>query len=420
MTIQEQVIYVISNIFLIYVITRFLDVFLDKRKKNMKLFILTGIIFWLINSTCYIFFRKPAISLISSITGLFIVALFSYKDKMWKKLLAVFSVLVMTVMIEEVTGLITGYDQDNLSLLTHILTVLFIFLAQIIIEKVWDFKEKTDFPQSCYYCMLLPSVFSVVIIVLLLKIESEYRNTVFMSIVSVVILLLDILMLYFFDKIFSFYNEIWEKRFLEEKVEMYENQLDIIKQSREKEHALRHDLKNHLFLLAQYENSGKREEVLDYIEKMNQFMAVKEEIVNTGNEQADAILNYMLEKARKQGAELDIRVNIPKTEFLESFDLNVLLSNLLENATEALESCPKKILQFVMELDKGILYIKTGNSFDGQVRRDENRYITRKENKERHGTGLKNVQKVVEKYGGTIEFKQDDAMFYVEVILYMK
>lgn len=419
MTFWNNVLYVIINIFLVCAVTRFLDVFLDKSKKNLKRFILTGMLYWVLNSICHILYRKPALSLLSSILGLFIVAICSYKDKMWKKLLAVFSVLAISVMVEEIIGLVFNYEQSSMPFVVNILTTLFIFLAQIMIEKVWSFKEKVPLPKRYYYCMLLPASYSVVIIVLLVKIESEHQNTVSMFIVTCIMLVLDILMFYFFDKMFSFYNEIWEKRFLDEKIAMYENQLEIIRQSKEKEHALRHDLKNHLFLLSEYEKSGRSGEVLSYIEKMEQFMTVNDEIVNTGNEQVDIILNYMLKKVKKTGAELDVKVNIPKTEFCSVFDLNVLLTNLLENAIEALENCSKKSFQLIMELDRGILHIRIENSFDGKVKKEGNRYITRKENVYAHGMGLKNVQEVVEKYNGMLEITQEENIFLVNAILYV-
>lgn len=200
---------------------------------------------------------------------------------------------------------------------------------------------------------------------------------------------------------------------------MYENQLEIIKQSKEKEYALRHDLKNHLYLLSEYEKNGKSEEVLSYIEKMDQFMTVNEEFVNTGNEQVDIILNYMLKRIKETGAELDVKVNIPKTEFCSAFDLNVLLTNLLENAMEALEKCPEKFFKLIIELDRGILHIRIKNSFDGKVKKEGNRYITRKENKYTHGMGLKNVQEVIEKYAGAVEITQEENIFYVNAILFV-
>lgn len=364
---RDNLLYVIINIFLVCAVIRFLDVFLDKSKKNLKLFILTGIIFWILNSICYIFYRKPAVSLLSTILGLFIVAICAYKDAMWKKLLAVFSTLTISVTIEEVIAVITNYNRSSMPYVVNILTALIIFLAQIIIEKVWSFKEERPLPKKYYNYMLLPPFFSVIIIVLLVKIASEHQDIDYMLLVAFSVLVFNVLMLYFFDKMFLFYTEIWEKCLLDEKIAMYENQLEIIRQSKEREHALRHDLKNHLYLLSEYERSGKSEEVLSYIEKMNQFMTVDEELVNTGNEQVDIILNYMLKKVKETGAEPNVKVNIPKTEFCSAFDLNVLLTNLLENA------------------DRGILHIRIKNSFDGKVKKEGNRYITRKENTYVHG-----------------------------------
>lgn len=118
------------------------------------------------------------------------------------------------------------------------------------------------------------------------------------------IVLLNFLILYLYDRILASYEEKWEKRLLQQRISMYENQMEILKNSREKVYSLCHDMKNHTHFLAELIRGGKSKEALSYIENMTQSMIVEEQIVTTGNEQIDAILNYHLERARTAGAEL--------------------------------------------------------------------------------------------------------------------
>ena len=419
MTTFGTIFYLIQNLLCIYITNRAIDLFLGKNNKNIRLYYVAILVYWLENSLLYLIVGNDIVTLISSILGRMFMALVPYRAKIWKKLLAAFSVHAMVVMLEDLVWF-WGVVHFKCSILTAYLLVPLIFLiVEMIAEQCFVLKEQAPVPKGYCFSMLLIPVGSIVLTCILCETEEIYSDNISLALGIMIIVVMNALMIYFFDKVVSSFQEKWEKDLLEQKILMYENQMEIISQAREKERALRHDLKNHLHLLAEFEKNGKQEEALSYIEIMNQFVEVKKEIVSTGNERIDAILNYLLAKAQRLGADLDIKVNIPKTEFCYVFDLNVILSNLLENAIEAIEDCADKKLQFIMEYDKGILYIKVGNSYDGQVKKEGKRYLTRKADASVHGIGLRNVYEIAEKYEGTVETKPEENMFIVNIALYV-
>lgn len=234
-----------------------------------------------------------------------------------------------------------------------------------------------------------------------------------------IIFVINVLTFYLYDKVLESYHQQWEKKLLEEKVLMYENQFQVLQQSREKVRALRHDMKNHLRLLSEFSKTGKADEISSYIEGMEQFMIVEEEIVATGNESVDAILNYMLEKAKRAGADIDVKVSIPNTPICSSFDLNVLLGNLLDNAIEGVAGCREKKLYFAMKLERGVLHIAVENTFDGQLHMKQGQHRSGKKNDEHHGIGLQNVRSIVDKYGGQLKIEHKEGVFMVDAILFI-
>ena len=165
-------------------------------------------------------------------------------------------------------------------------------------------------------------------------------------------------------------------------------------------------------------------DIQDYIDHMEYFLHNPREIVSSGNVEIDSVLNYMLQRAKEELKTVTVKVILPE-EIKHSFDLNILLGNLLENAIEAAERTENKYLNVSITLQKGILRIRIDNSFvtestSYKEERDGSRILqTTKKRKELHGIGLKNVKKIVESYNGNMEIHMENDIFSVNIILYM-
>ena len=200
----------------------------------------------------------------------------------------------------------------------------------------------------------------------------------------------------------------------------YQNQLEVIMESRNRVRALRHDMKNHILALQVLVQRKEVEETNRYLDSMKNFMTNPEEYVKTGNDTVDSLLNYKIQKAKEVLNVVETKISIPEQLRLRSFDLNVLLGNLLDNAIDASMQTDDRKLKITIKLDKGILLINICNSCrriaDG--RRDF--LETTKEDKVNHGIGLKNVRRIVEKYHGEITFLYENDSVETDVMMYVK
>lgn len=119
-----------------------------------------------------------------------------------------------------------------------------------------------------------------------------------------------------------------------------------------------------------------------------------------------------------------VKVMLPE-EIKHSFDINVLLGNLLENAIEAAQQTEKKYLSINIMLKRGVFKLVIENSFNvSSIIHEEQQgkskvLLTTKPFKEQHGIGLKNVKKIVEKYNGAMNVSTQEDIFCVNLILYM-
>ena len=104
---------------------------------------------------------------------------------------------------------------------------------------------------------------------------------------------------------------------------------------------------------------------------------------------------------------------------MPALDLNILISNLLTNAMEALTSCEQKYLNITMKYDRNILYISVYNTYQGTLCQQGNYFLTTKQDQHLHGYGFKNIHAIIEKYHGSSSFRTEEDIFKADIILYI-
>lgn len=98
---------------------------------------------------------------------------------------------------------------------------------------------------------------------------------------------------------------------------------------------LKHDMKNHLMVLASYLNSEDYEAAKTYTSEILDKLNGMHSYIETGNSLLNHILNEKLELARSSG--IAVRAEIENCSFsgMRSIDFSALLANLLDNSIEA-------------------------------------------------------------------------------------
>ena len=216
------------------------------------------------------------------------------------------------------------------------------------------------------------------------------------------------------------YINLRENDIYKQQTYAYQNQLEVIMESGNRVRALRHDMQNHMLALQALIQRKETEETKRYLDSMKNFMTNPEEYVKTGNDMVDSLLNYKIQKANEVLNVVETKISIPKQLHLRSFDLNVLLGNLLDNATDAALQTEDKKLKITLKLDKGILFLNICNSCQRIADRRKGFLETTKEDKVNHGTGLKNVRRIVKKYHGDMVFLYENDSMETDVMMYIK
>lgn len=187
----------------------------------------------------------------------------------------------------------------------------------------------------------------------------------------------------------------------------------------EKNRQLSHDLKHHMLVLKNYKAEGNYEGIDNYIEEIEQeFFDIKREVW-TGNQIADMLLEQKRVLAEQEEIAFTIQA-VPIVNWLfNDCETCSLLGNLLDNAIEAckrMEVNADKWISIKIENQKQLLFIKIENSVSEAPVMKDGRPVSAKQDKRRHGYGLKSVERIVNKYEGMVTYQSKDQAFQVKLL----
>lgn len=180
---------------------------------------------------------------------------------------------------------------------------------------------------------------------------------------------------------------------------------------------LRHDVKHYLSTAAELITDGKPEKAKSYIESViNEKINPAVVGVNTGSAVIDAVINRRLEICAEKNIEMKCLID---TQFVSEndIDVSVLLSNLLDNAIEGCSCDDVSQIELVVKKKKSLTYIMAKNSIARSVLDENPKLKTGKKDKSSHGYGIRSIKNIAQKYGGSVNFLEENGCFITEVWL---
>lgn len=180
---------------------------------------------------------------------------------------------------------------------------------------------------------------------------------------------------------------------------------------------LRHDMRHYLTTAAELISAGKVKEAGDYIGQIIEAKVNTTAVgVDTGNAVIDAVLNNRIAVCRKKGIEMKCLID-SGFQGIDDMDISILLSNVLDNAVRGCTGVDSAEIELVIGTRKTLIYIIVKNSIPTSVLSRNPQLETDKENKSAHGFGIMSVRKIAEKYGGSVECREEGESFITEIWL---
>lgn len=376
----------------------------------------------------YLLFGIPAVTIIFSYLGSILVTLI-YEGSWKKKILCATLTFVIFALTECLLAVLTGYINRDIfkseyydSIFGMVGLPIVGFLIVMIIRNYKNLKDGEEVSGSYWLMSIMLPVLLFVLFMLFYR--QDDLNSADLILCACILFLLNVFVFYLYNHQMEVFRVKREKEALELQNQHQMNQLKLMNQTVEQSRGQSHDFLKHISMISYMNEQQDRERLAAYLEEIqNHIVRLRMQLLNSGNAVLDGILNFKMQQAAVSGIYMDVSVDVPEQVELSVYDMNIILSNLLDNSIEALLQNPMEDKQIGVKIsyNKHRLKIRVRNSYDGETLvDDEGNFITRKTNKQLHGYGIRNVKNIVEKYEGMMEIRRKDAVFEVFICLFLR
>jgi len=408
-------------------VERMMGVFFEKRRTPFVVLAFSLLLCFAVTSLAFLFLRMPAVNMFASLATMFIITL-NYESTIRKRLVATFGTFIFMAVADLLLGLSFGayqhgvfdiFEVDNTFAFIAIGTINYIFA--LFLRRFKNIKKSA---MNSTVFLLFYLIILIFTIIFLMFFVATYLPLGAAFVTTIVLLGVNVFIFYLYNFLSAAYEDKLKSALHTQEKEYYFTQCQLMQDSVERVKAIRHDMKLHLATAADYNAGGKVNELAEYLRGLLGDISASEVYSDTGNIAFDSIINFKLRTAAEQNIKTDMDVLIPQNLTIEVADIVTLLGNLLDNALDAVAQTPDKRIKLNVKANKGNLFIKVDNTFDGEVKYAKGKdgiaeaIITRKSG-DNHGYGLKNIRKVAEKYHGHVEISHDGNVFSVGVLLYV-
>lgn len=417
MNMPEVIFYLLLNAFRVYIMYRFVGLFFghERRKKWLAYSYFT---LYVINSAEYLLLKNDIVNFTINLSGLLFIIMLGYWGSTWRKLLSIGASLGIALLTENIAWVIFVKGKgEQLVEFGFFFSVFLLFLLEIIIEKTIRLHRSIDIPSYKDLLLMLISVGSMFISSIL--IDGMYQNISLLIVALCILLIINIAIFYIYEKMLDDYAKQKDDEIYRLQLAMYQNQLQIMQSTNDAYKIMRHDMKHHMILISDYIKNNENEKALQYLDKINFYVGSGNQYAKTGNESIDSIFNYIIDEVHRNGGTVNTDIKVAEEMMIDDFDINVILSNLLLNSCEAICMCDKKEIQAVMKYDRGVLFIKISNTYNGVIEQKGGEFLSTKQDNKDHGIGLASVRRMVEKYNGDIKIEYTNQEFIVRIVMYI-
>ena len=409
--------YTIADIFMelirVLIISEYFTIF--NNVKNNKARNCICIISYIMTLVCYIFFNNMAVNLVISLMAIFLIGC-TYSGSLKKTIL----LSVMCYAIQCASDVIAVFlftklsDNGNYELVSMYLSVLLFYIIVIVLKNVYKKQVQDEFSGQWSY-LLISAICSICILYMIANDTGMARITIVVT--GMVVLAVNIMLYRFYVSMSDRFIYEQDNILLRKQMDIYEQQISANVENAEKIRAIRHDMKHHIREIKELAEKGMTKEINEYIDMLAGDINEAQSYIDTGNAALDGIVNYYMSVAATENIIFDTNISVPQNMQIKTYDLNIIMGNLLDNAFENTMMAKNKQVLLKMKYFNSILYISSINTYTGAIKKSGEKFISLKDSS--HGYGVDNIKRIVNKYNGNVEIDYKNNIFNISIMLYI-
>ncbi len=403
------------NLCLLLITVRMLGDFLSRQEVNKRWLVCGSVFFYVATLTVSYFISFPIVNFCINLLCIFIISM-AYQGELKKKLLVSFVITVINAASDIIAYILipaAGTGGINLSFIG---TVLIALICERIVWRIFENRGSAT-PLMVRHGIVLTTIPVCSLGVLYSSARFNYGGY-YTVLIAFCILAINVIVFFMYYIMEENHLQQVQNIMLKERAKAYSNELNLLRVTQDKVRSLQHDMRHHLIEIEGMVNKQEWNNIKAYLESMRAAMKNPQEYVYSGNVEVDSLLNVLLQKAHERLKTVEERIVLPEEMKIDTFQFNVIIGNLLENAIRASEESEDQFLAIDMEVSKGVLFLTVKNTFK-EIIQSNDRFITTKKDGENHGIGLKNVRNMIVESKGDMRVSIEGNLFITSVMLYI-
>ena len=277
-----------------------------------------------------------------------------------------------------------------------ILSKSILFLVVLLIKRKIDRKNILLLRDSDWIKFLFFPIFTVLITtVIIYNSEIVVKNglELILWVIACGLVGIDFFVFYFIIDVTNKQSIINEKDLLNVQAQNQLLYYERIKEDIDDQRRLSHEYNNQLECIDTLIHNGNYEELKKYMSEITERVAHDIDYIDSNNAIVNAIVNTKYHEAVEKGITFIFFINDLSCITTSSEDMVVILDNSLNNAIEASAKCKNGIIKLKVAFEENNLIISVKNTYEGIIRKNQDAFITVKDNKKIHGFGIKNIER---------------------------
>ncbi len=332
------------------------------------------------------------------------------------------SIIITSIMsLSEMTiiGLFSQFTKSTISIHPNIKIMLIVTLLSkalyfLVLRSISILLNKTTYENGytnkvTALLNLIP-IFSIYIylalttVLLCIPMPQHFRYTI--SSCSIILLIMCILTFYIYH-----YTQLKSKEFidlqlqLQKEYDMAEYYKTLFKQD-ESQKILIHDIRKHFMSIANLNEQNEQDKIRQYLDTILNSSDLQTSVHISDNELLNYIICHYIQLCKNKNINLKVDVRKKMLQHLDYSELTALFCNLLDNAIEACINIQDSYIDLSITSNEinHITIINIVNTCNTIPTFNKSGMpISNKNNKLKHGFGLKSVERIINKYNGNIK-----------------